>query len=268
MPPLTAPSIHLVDTHAHVDQAAFDQDRGAVVARALAAGVTFVQVAFEPEGWRRSLALAAEYPWLRVTLGLHPNDANLYSPAVWADLRQLLTANRALVVGLGETGLDYYRDWTTPTQQRANFAAHLELAREFDLPLVVHNREADADVIACVREFGAGTRGVMHCFSGSSEMLEQSLALGYYISIAGPVTFKQAQARHEAARAVPLDRLLLESDCPYLTPVPYRGRRNEPAYLTYTAAAVAELRGISLATLAAATTANAYRLFSLPEGQP
>ncbi len=256
----------LIDTHAHLDQPDFDEDREAVIARARDAGVRqMVQVAVTPNTWASSLQIARAHPFIRAALGVHPNDAGELTPARLAELRELIVANRDLVVGIGETGLDYYRNWTTPEQQHPAFIAQLALGREFDLPVIVHCRNADVDTIRLITEQGQGTGGVMHCFSGNLHIMAQAIALGYYISLAGPVTFKNAHDRHEVAANVPLERLLLETDCPFLTPEPYRGRRNEPARVVYTAAKIAELRGISVDELAAATTANARRLFRLTE---
>lgn len=256
----------LIDTHAHLDQPDFADDREAVIARAVEAGVRqMVQVAVVPDDWQTSLDIARAYPFIRAALGVHPNDATQLTAAKLAELRELIKANRELMVGIGETGLDYYRDWTTPEQQHPAFIAQLALGREFDLPVIVHCREAYPDVLRLISEQGQGTRGVMHCFSGNLHTMQRSLELGYYISIAGPVTFKNAHERHQIAANAPLDRLLVETDCPFLTPEPYRGRRNEPARVTYTAAKIAELRGVSVDEVAAATTANARRLFSLSE---
>ncbi len=258
--------ITLLDTHAHLNQPDFDADREAVIDRAREAGVQqMVQVAVTPDSWATSLDIARGHPFIRAALGVHPNDAGDLTAARLAELRALIAANRELVVGIGETGLDYYRDWTTPEQQQPAFSAQLALGREFDLPVIVHCRNAYADTIRLIAEQGKSTRGVMHCFSGNLRIMEQAIALGYYISLAGPVTFKNAHDRHEVAANVPLDWLLVETDCPFLTPEPFRGRRNEPARVVYTAAKIAELRGISVEELANATTANARRLFGLPE---
>jgi TatD DNase family protein len=256
----------LIDTHAHLDQPDFDEDREAVIIRAREAGVgQMVQVAVTPDTWVTSLEIARAYPFIRTALGVHPNDAGELTATRLAELRTLIAANRELVVGIGETGLDYYRDWTTPEQQHPAFIAQLALGREFDLPVIVHCRNANAETIRLITEQGGGTRGVMHCFSGNLHIMEQAIALGYYISLAGPVTFKNAHDRHEVAANVPLDWLLVETDCPFLTPEPFRGRRNEPARVVYTAAKIAELRGISMDEVATATTANARRLFALAE---
>jgi TatD DNase family protein len=203
-----------------------------------------------------------------LALGIHPNYAQEATPAALEQLRALCAGEVAgvpRVVAVGETGLDYYRTYCPPETQRAAFRAHLRLSRELDLPVIIHDRDAHDDIMAILREDGAGTRGVMHAFSGDPAMAAECIQLGYRISLAGPVTFPKAADRHAVARAVPLDALLLETDCPYLTPHPHRGRRNEPSYIPLLAAAVAAQRGISVAEVAAATTANAVRLFNLQE---
>jgi TatD DNase family protein len=265
MPPL------LIDSHAHVDAPEFAADRTAVITRAHGAGVTrIVTVGYDQATWITATEVARTYAdhGIYLALGIHPNSAYETDDATLADLAARCRAWRAdpaqpRVVGLGETGLDYYRDWATPEQQRASFRAQLALARELDLPVIVHDRDAHADIMAILRADGAGTRGVMHAFSGDVAMAEECLRLGYLISLAGPVTFPKAADRHAVARAVPLSGLLVETDCPYLTPVPYRGRRNEPAYVAHTAARVAELKGLPLEDVAAALTANTVNLFQL-----
>ena len=265
MPPL------LIDSHCHIDAPQFDDDRAAVLARAHAAGVTrCVVVGYDRATWASAEACVRAYPdaGLALALGIHPNSADEADDAMLAALAARVQAGRSdptvpRIVAIGETGLDYYREFTTPTQQRAAFRAQLALARELDLPVIIHDRDAHADIMAILRADGAGTRGVMHAFSGDAAMAAECLARGYQISLAGPVTFPRAADRHAVARAVPLAGLLVETDCPYLTPVPHRGRRNEPAYVAHTAAAIATLRAEALDVVAAATTANAVRLFAL-----
>jgi TatD DNase family protein len=168
------------------------------------------------------------------------------------------------VVALGETGLDYYREHVSHQAQRAAFRAHLDLARQLDLPVIIHNRDAHADILKILEQNGAGTRGVMHSASGDIEFARRCISLGYLISLSGPVTFKRAADKRALATQTPLDMLMVETDCPYLTPEPYRGRRNEPAYVQYTAQAIASHRSLPYPQLAEATTHNAFRLFNLP----
>lgn len=261
----------LIDSHAHLDAPEFATDRAAVIARAHAAGVTrMVTVGYDRATWATATAVVQAYPdaGIALALGIHPNSAGEADDATLADLVALCRAGQRAggaprVVGLGETGLDYYREWTTPAQQQASFRAQLRLARELDLPVIIHDRDAHSDIMAILRSEGQGTRGVLHAFSGDVAMAEECLRLGYLISLAGPVTFPKAADRHAVAAAVPLSGLLVETDCPYLTPVPQRGKRNEPAYTAHTAARIAAIRGIPLETLAAATTANTIALFNL-----
>jgi TatD DNase family protein len=255
----------LVDSHAHLDSTDFAGDTDELVARAREKGlVGIVSIGFEPEGWHPTLRLAERYPIVFPALGIHPNSADQTSEASLAELEALCRKHQ--VVGLGETGLDYYRDYVPHDQQRESFTAHLDLARQLDLPVIIHNRDAHFDILDILRRDGRGTRGVMHSFSGDMAYAEECLALGYMISLAGPVTFKKAVDKHEVAAAVPLDMLLVETDCPYLTPEPYRGRRNEPSYVFYTAEAIARIRGVPFEAVAETTTANAARLFGLPLG--
>ena len=253
----------LVDSHAHLDSPDFAQDTDEIVARAVAAGlVGVISIGFEPAGWAPTLLLAQRYGLVFPALGIHPNSADQTSSATLSELAAL--CGQRQVVGLGETGLDYYREYVPHARQRESFRAHLDLARQLDLPVIVHNRDAHADVLDILKRDGRGTRGVMHSFSGDVAYAQECLALGYMVSLAGPVTFKKAIDKHEVAATVPLDMLLVETDCPYLTPEPFRGRRNEPSYVSYTAQAIARIRGVPFGAVAEATTANAIRLFGLP----
>lgn len=260
----------LVDSHAHLDSEDFAGQAGEIVARAEDFGlVGIVTIGIEPDDWEANLALAEQYAMVHVALGIHPNSADQTNDTTLSRLEALCGRGDGSrkVVGIGETGLDYYREHVPHDVQRRSFAAHLALARELDLPVVIHNRDAHEDVLEVLRTEGMGTRGVMHSFSGDVEYARRCIELGYVISMAGPVTFRKAEDKHRVARQVPLDSLLVETDCPYLTPEPYRGRRNEPAYVAYTARAVAELRGVSLEEVARATTDNAYRLFGIRPAQ-
>ncbi|HYP19191.1 MAG TPA: TatD family hydrolase [Chloroflexia bacterium] len=253
----------LVDSHAHLDSDDFAGQTEEIVARARDMGlVGIVSIGFEPAGWTPTLQLADRYDLVFPALGIHPNSADQTSEATLSGLADL--CRRGNVVGLGETGLDYYREYVSHEQQRQSFRAHLDLARQLDLPVIVHNRDAHADVLDILKRDGRGTRGVMHSFSGDLAYARECLALGYMVSLTGPVTFKKALDKHEIAAMVPLDMLLVETDCPYLTPEPFRGSRNEPSYVSYTAEAIARIRGVPYGAVAEATTANAIRLFGLP----
>jgi TatD DNase family protein len=252
-------SLRLVDTHAHVMDDAFDADRPAVLERAQAGGVAaLVCVGYDLATSRAAVDLAARLPWVWATVGIHPNAVASASPADFEQVERL--ASSARVVGIGETGLDYYRDRTPASRQWEALDWHIRLAEERDLPLIVHNRLADADVAAALTARAA--RGVLHCFSSDDPAyLERMLAAGYSVSFAGPLTFKNNAGLAEMAARVPLDRLLVETDCPYLAPVPCRGRRNEPAFVRYTAERLAQIRSLPLEQLAERVWANSLRVF-------
>lgn len=252
----------IVDTHAHLDDPAFDADRDAVVDRAREAGVAaIVNVGYDEARWASTLHLAGRHAAVYAALGVHPHEAAAWDAALGGRLRRALGA--AKVVALGEIGLDFYRDYAPREAQRAAFTAQLALARELDLPVVLHSRAAEDEVVATLAEHRIA-RGVLHSFSGSAETARRALDLGLHVSLTGPVSYPKAEHQRDLARLVPLDRLLLETDCPYLAPQPRRGRRNEPAYVRYTAEAIAAARGEDVARVAAATTANAAALFGLP----
>jgi TatD DNase family protein len=257
----------LVDTHAHLMDDAFASDLPAVLERASAVGVdTIVCVGYDLASSRAAVALAAERPSLSATVGVHPNHL-AEAPADWyRQLRAL--AQEPHVVAIGESGLDYYRAYTTPEVQREGFGAQLALAAELDLPIVIHCREAEADVLTALggAPTGPSARGVLHCFSGSDTTMEAAVQAGYYISFAGTVTFKNAAALRAVAARVPEDRLLVETDAPYLSPMPHRGQRNEPARVRLTADCLAQVRGVTPEALADSTTANARRVFRLAAG--
>ncbi len=257
----------LFDTHAHLDEDAFNQDVDEVIARAIAAGVTSIlAVATTMDSSQATIALAARVPHVFAAVGIHPNYAALAKPGDWEIVEQL--ANSPKVIAIGETGLDRYWDHTPFEIQCDYFRRHLELARQQDKPFIVHCREAEPDVVAALREAAAlapngQLKGIMHSFCGSASTLSVALELGLHISCAGMVTFKKNSELRELAKTVPLDRLLVETDSPYLAPLPQRGKRNEPAFVQHTAACLAEVHGLSLAEISELTTANARRLFGL-----
>ncbi|MGH7789507.1 MAG: TatD family hydrolase, partial [Candidatus Binatia bacterium] len=248
----------LIDSHCHLDGGDFDADRGEVLARAAAAGVgTMVTIgAGGPlECNDRALALAEAHASVFATVGVHPHEAAQVDDAIMTSIEAL--ARRPKVVGIGETGLDYHYDHSPRPQQRAAFARFIQLARRLALPVVVHLRDADDDAVDLLRGEQAGeVGGVIHCFSGDADSARRFLDLGFHISFSGIVTFKTADALRAAARIVPSDRLMVETDAPFLAPIPYRGRRNEPALVVQTAVALAEIRGETLEQVAASTRAN------------
>jgi TatD DNase family protein len=255
--------MRLADSHCHLDDAQFDPDRDAVIERARAAGVeTLLAVGTGkgPPDLEAGIRLAGAYPGMYATVGVHPHDAGKAVPQTFERLRELLSHPKVLAIG--EIGLDYHYDFSPRETQREVFARQLAMARDAAKPVIVHTREAWDDTMRLLKEAGAA-RGILHCFSGGPEEAEQALGLGFHISFAGVVTFPKALRLQAAARMVPLDRLLVETDAPYLAPVPKRGKRNEPAFVVETARKLAELRGVTLAEIASATTENFRRLFGL-----
>jgi TatD DNase family protein len=256
----------LIDTHAHLDDSRFADDLPAVLARAAAAGVERVlTIGIDHATSRAALDLAGRFPaHLAAAVGIQPNHAADVVPGDWDEIVRLAADPK--VVAIGETGLDRYWDRAPFPLQEEFFARHLKLARQLGKPVIIHCREAEADTVRMLRaafDQHGPIRGVMHSFSGDADTARACLALGLHLSFAGMVTYKNAEALRAVAREVPPDRLLVETDSPYLAPVPVRGQRNEPAFVAHTAARLAEVRGISLAELAAQTTRNARELLSL-----
>lgn len=251
----------LIDSHCHLDSEPFAEDREAVIERALAAGVTHmvaIGTGDGPPDLEAGVRLADRYECFSATIGIHPHDAAKATPETFARLREL--AAHPKVIAIGEIGLDYHYDFSPREVQRRVFLDQLNLARETNKPIVIHTREAWSDTLALLREHWRGA-GIMHCFSGGAAEAEEALALGFYLSFGGIVTFPKAAAVQQAARTAPADRILVETDAPYLAPVPKRGKRNEPAFLVETARRLAELRGATFEEIAAATSANFRRLF-------
>ncbi len=258
--------IELIDTHCHLDMPQFKDDLLDVLVRADSAGVkTIITIGADEESSEKAVELAKAHESIYASVGLHPHDAKEFNENTEDLLRRL--AKEEKVVAIGEIGLDYHYNHSPKKTQQEVFSRLLSLAKELDLPVIIHSREAKADTLKLIKDSGI-TRGVMHCFSGDIDMAEQAMAMGFYISFAGPVTFKNAKRLQEIAKAIPDEYILIETDAPYLTPVPYRGKRNEPSYLLHTAKQVATLRGVKLEDIARITTVNAKRLFgigSLPE---
>jgi len=252
----------LIDTHAHLDFPDFDDDRDAVIARAAAEGVgAILTVGTDIASSGKALAIAQRRSAVFCAVGVHPNESTAWRPETATRLREL--ADNERVVAIGETGLDFYRDTASPGIQRKAFAAQIDLALEFSLPIIIHSRESIRECIDILRAHASPPRGVFHCFSADEKSAKEALDLGFMISFAGTVSFRNAGALRQVVRTVPLDRVLVETDCPFLAPEPVRGHRNEPAYVRHTAKALAEAMRQPLARVAAETTANARRLFSL-----
>ena len=254
----------LFDTHAHYDDEVFDPDRREVLAGLPQKGVGLV---VDPgctlTSSEKAVALAAEFPHVYAAVGLHPENCHDFQPEQIERLRQL--AQREKVVAIGEVGLDYYWEENPPRAlQQEVLRRQLALAEELKLPVIFHDREAHGDSLAIVREFPA-VRGVFHCFSGSKEMALDLVRRGWYVGFTGVLTFKNARRAIEAASAVPLDRILIETDCPYMAPEPFRGKRNDPGYVYRVAEALAQIKGISVAAAADATYRNACTLYGIRE---
>jgi len=256
----------LIDTHCHLNHPDFAGDLPKVLLRAEeAAVVQIICVGYDLDSSALAVRLVREILMVRAAVGVHPHDADTFSPDAEEQVKKL-ASDRKHVVAIGETGLDYYRDLSPRDAQRAAYRRHIEMARDLELPLIVHSRDAQDDVLAILREHGLPPRGaVMHCMPSDPDFAQRSMELGCYVGIAGPITFRNARRLREIASGLPLDRLLLETDAPYLTPHPHRGQRNEPSYLPLVAASLADAQGVTPGEVAAATTLNARRLFGLDE---
>ncbi len=252
----------LIDTHAHLYFQQFEDDRDEAIQRAFAAGVKkIINIGIDPETCRQSIALAEKYDGLFAVVGIHPNDAGLWNETTRAQIIEW--RRHPKVVAIGEIGLDFYWEKTPVAVQETVFRQQIRLAKELGLPIVIHNREAGPEILNVLKSEGvAGLTGVFHCFSETPEIAAEILELGFYISFTGNLTFKKS-ALPQVAKLIPVERLLLETDCPFLSPEPKRGRRNEPAHVVHIAQKLAELKELPFDDIARATTANALRLFGL-----
>jgi TatD DNase family protein len=252
--------VRLVDSHVHLDDSKFDADRDAAIERARAAGVErmlAIGTGHGPPDLETAVRLADRYPFIYATIGVHPHDASKATPETWTQLRELAAHRKVLAIG--EIGLDYHYDLSPREVQRAVFERQLEIAAESGKPIVIHTREAWDDTLALLRTHWRGA-GIMHCFTGDEAQARQALDLGFHLAFGGVLTFPKADAVRQAARVAPDDRLLVETDCPYLAPVPHRGKRNEPAFLLETVRRLAEVRGRAPEEIAELTTRNFERL--------
>jgi TatD DNase family protein len=263
--------VNLIDTHCHLNFNSYDEDRDAVLARATEAGVTRVIIpATDLATSREAIALAAQYDGVFAAVGIHPNSTADFNAS---DLESVEEISRApKVVAIGEIGLDYYRDKSPKEVQHRAFEAQLALASRLEVPVIIHNREASQDIMTTLegwaRDLPASLHerpGVLHSFSAPQSIAERALACGFYLGFTGPITFKDADDLRSIAAQTPLDRLLVETDGPFLTPMPHRGKRNEPAYVRLIAERLASVKQVSFEALAQATTENAIRLFCLPD---
>jgi TatD DNase family protein len=259
----------MIDTHSHIHGREFIEDFPEMLKRAQDAGVERVAlVGVHMEDTDRALAVANSNPNCYVVAGVHPHEAKLWDQAACEVLKGQITANRNRVVAVGEMGLDYHYDFAPKDAQRKAFLGQLNLARELDLPIVIHCREAYDDCLEILKDFygsepadSSRPRGVLHCWFGTIDQAKESVALGFLLGIGGACTFKKADELHRVVSEIPLEYLVLETDAPFMAPVPYRGKRNEPAFLTHVIARIAELKGITAEEVDKTTTANAKRLY-------
>ncbi len=255
----------LIDTHAHLDFPRFDKDRNEVIARAWDSGISYiVNVGADLASSRRSIELAQEYPFIFATVGVHPHDASELNQELLDEIKEMASDEK--VVAIGEIGLDYHYDNSPREIQKKAFKKQLQLAKELGLPVVVHSREADKDTLEILRaDFDTNNGGIMHCFGSGLEMAHQCLGMGMYLAFGGVSTFKNAGDLREVIMEVPLEKILIETDSPYLTPEPLRGKRNEPKFVRFVAEKIAEIKGIGLIEVAETTTANAIKVYNLPD---
>ena len=261
-----------MDTHVHLDFPDFERDRAETVGRAEAAGVTkMINVGSSMQGSRESIKLAKEFPGVYATVGIHPHDAKEATQPNLAEL--MMMASKPKVVAIGEIGLDYFKSKTSPTLQNEAFVRQLEIAKRLNKPVIIHSRDAEKDMLDVFWQF-QGFRGVLHFFSGSPDFAKAAISYGLYVSFTGVVTYKPRQAgsgsgaeydilREDIIRSIPADRLMIETDCPFAAPEPYRGKRCEPAHVVEIARRLAEVRGVSLEEISETTTRNAVSFFGL-----
>jgi TatD DNase family protein len=261
--------IQLIDTHCHLNFDSYDADRAEMMTRAAAVGVTrVINPGIDAETSRAALELTRQYAGVYAAVGIHPNSTAAYVESDISAIAEL--AHEPKVVAIGEIGLDYYRDYSPKQQQFRAFEAQLALAAKLELPVIIHNREAHDDIMGIletwVSDLPSSLRkrpGVLHSFSAPQEIADRALAAGFYLGFTGPITYKNADLLRRTAAAIPLDRMVVETDGPFLTPFPHRGKRNEPAYIPHIVDRLASLRRLTTAQISEATTANAVRLFAL-----
>lgn len=253
--------MQIFETHCHLNNARFDDDREAVIARAREAGVTeLIEIGYDLESSREAVALAKPEAGIYAAVGIHPHDAATWDAEAEEEIRRL--AALPGVVAIGEIGLDFYRDLSPRDAQYTAFAAQLDLASELGLPVIIHTRESMSEALEVLTPYGnAGLPGVLHCWSGTVQQAHNAVSLDFYLGIGGVLTYKNAGDLIDVVRAIPLERMLLETDCPYLPPTPHRGKRNEPAYLPLIAEKIADLKETPVAAVVQTTRDNAFRLF-------
>ncbi len=253
----------IYDTHAHYDDAQFDEDRKELLRAMADHGVgTIVNVSASYASCERVADMVQDYPFMYAAAGVHPDHAGELNEERFARMRELFRRDK--VIAVGEIGLDYYWDNESHEVQKKWFIRQLELARELGLPVLIHSREAAADTMEIMKEYAGGLKGVIHCYSYSREMAKEYVKMGFYIGVGGVVTFKNARRLKETVEEIPLESIVLETDCPYLAPVPYRGKRNNSAYIRYVAEEIAKIKGIPCGEVISRTEENAKRLYGQP----
>ena len=251
-----------VDSHAHLEMGAFDHDRDQVIHRAQAAGVgLIITVGTNLQDCYRAVEIAAQHSCVYAIIGIHPHEVKDIAPSDYAALKKL--AEKTKVVAYGEIGLDFFRNLSPRDLQIKCFGEQLELAHELDLPIIIHDRDAHSETLQMLKSWPGRRRGVVHCFSGDYQMAQECLDLGFCISVTGAITFKQSERLQEVVKKIPLEHILIETDAPYITPQPHRGKRNEPAFVVFTARRIAEIKGIPTEEVGRITTENARRMFNI-----
>jgi len=259
----------LFDTHAHLNDKKFDDDLEEVVSRAFAGNMNKILVAsYDMESTKKALDISRKYDSIYCSVGIHPHQATAYNESAEIELDKIISENKSKVVAIGETGLDFHYDFSPRDIQIEVFKKHIELAANHNLPLIIHDRKAHDECLQIVTKYFKDgllpeKRGVFHCFSGDANLALKLVDLGFYISIAGPVTFKNSKHAKEVVKSIPIERLLVETDCPYLSPEPFRGKRNEPAYVKYVAIKISEILDIPVEEIEKITFQNACELFSV-----
>lgn len=254
----------LIDTHAHLDDRRFNKDRDKVIERAKKAGVSnIIHVGFDERSSKEAVKMANKYEEIYAVVGVHPHDSKKASDSTMEEIYNL-AKNEDKVLAVGEMGLDYFKNYSPRQTQQKVFRTQISLAKQLDLPIVIHDRDAHQDILKIMKEEGARmVGGVLHCYSGSWEIAKECINMGFFISFAGPVTYSNARRLRDVVKQVPIEKLLIETDCPYLTPEPYRGDRNEPAYVKHVAERISEIKGMDFDIIAEKTTENAKEVFRI-----
>ena len=256
----------IIDTHAHIDMDAFDDDRSEVIQRAKNTGIDYIlNVGCDIESSLRSIELTERYDFIYGTAGIHPHDVKKIDYQTYGQLKELLAHPK--MIALGEIGLDFFKNYSPPDQQKEHLRKQVELSRELQKPIIIHCRDANEDTIAILSDYfpknPSARSGIFHCFSGNQELAERALEMGFYISFSGSVTFKKSDELRTIAKTIPADRLFVETDCPFLAPIPNRGKRNEPSYVIHTAQLIADIRGLDIKDVQRTTSLNFFELFGI-----